>query len=267
LRILDVHNFLKETAYWNNWSSTCDGFLWGDPDRELKAVAVCWCSKKPQLEAAIRKGANLYITHEPLYSYVSHDSFQHPQEPEKTKLLRESRIVVYRCHDVLDMMPDIGIPDSWAKFLGFEGAPAATRNYYRAYDLEPGTTARKLAQHLLGRLASIGQDVVHLVGPEDKVVSRLVVGTGAITSFRVMAQMGDVLLLTDDGTRLWESAQWSSDTDTPILLVNHATAEEPGLKALAQFLAEKLPVPVNFIPQGCLYRSVTHQPKACSRVR
>jgi hypothetical protein len=74
-----------------------------------------------------------------------------------------------------------------------------------------------------------------------------------------MAQMGDLLILTDDGTRLWESAQWSVDTDTPLLLVNHATAEEPGLKALSEFLGRKLDVPVHFIPQGCLYTSLWSQ--------
>jgi putative NIF3 family GTP cyclohydrolase 1 type 2 len=258
MKILDVHTLLKETAYWNNWSQTCDGFIWGDPDRDLTGVAVCWSSKRPQIQSALDEGCNLYITHEPLYPYVSHTSFMHPLEPEKTRLLRESRIVAYRCHDVLDMMPEIGIPDSWARFLGFEN-PVATRNYYRAYALEEGTTARKLAETILEKLPSIGQDVVHLLGPLNKEVTRLVVGTGAITNFRVMAQMGDVLMLTDDGTRLWETAQWSVDTETPILLVNHATAEEPGVRALAGFLRDKLPAPVHFIPQGCLYTSISAQ--------
>lgn len=243
-------------AYWNNWSQTCDGFLWGDPENELEGVAVCWSSKMTQLQTAVKNGCNLYVTHEPLYSYVHHNSFIHPLEKEKTKLLRESRIVVYRCHDVLDMMPEIGIPDSWAKTLGFEGSPAITRNYYRAYDLETGMTARRLAENLLNKLSPLGQNVIHVVGPEEKEVTRLVVGTGAITNFRVMTQMGDVLLVTDDGTRLWESAQWSDDTKTPILIVNHATAEEPGVNALSEFLTEKLSVPVHFIPQGCLYRSI-----------
>jgi putative NIF3 family GTP cyclohydrolase 1 type 2 len=255
LKIREIHEFFKNLAYWNNWSQTCDGFLWGDPDRELEGIAVCWSSMRHQLEIAIEKCCNLYITHEPLYSYVRHGQYAHPAEERKAALLRRSRIVVYRCHDVLDMMPEIGIPESWARFLGFDGPPAATRNYYRAYDLPDGSTARQVASGILARVREIGQDVIHMLGPQDKSVSRIVVGTGAITDFRVMAQMGDLLLLTDDGTRLWESAQWSADTQTPLLVVNHATAEEPGVKALAGYLGENLDVPVHFIPQGCLYKS------------
>lgn len=257
MRIQEVHDFLRETAFWNNWSHTCDGFLWGDPARDLKGIAVCWSSMKPQLQEAVQKGCNMYITHEPLYSYVKHNQYVHPLEGEKAKLLRESRIVVYRCHDVLDMFPEIGIPDSWARFLGLEDPPVATRNYYRAYELPEGSTARGLAERILQKTSDIGQSVAHIVGPPDREVSRIVVGTGAITDFRVMAQMGDLLLMTDDGTRLWESAQWSVDTDTPLILVNHATAEEPGVRALAGYLADNLSAPVHFIPQGCLYESVT----------
>ena len=257
MKIRDVHEYMKKTAYWNNWSQTVDGFLWGDPDQALTGIAVCWCSKITQIQEALDRGCNMYITHEPLYSYVHHNQYEHPKEGEKTKLLRESRIVVYRCHDVLDMFPEIGIPDSWARLLGFDGPPASTRNYYRSYDLEKGTTAKSLAGELLGRVSQVGQDVIHIVGPEEKEVTRAVVGTGAITNFRVMAQMGDLLIITDDGTRLWESAQWSVDTGTPMLIVNHATAEEPGLRALAGHLEKNLDVPVQFISQGCLYSSIS----------
>ena len=127
MKISEVHEFIKKTAHWNNWSQTVDGFLWGDPDQDLTGIAVCWCSKKPQIEEALENACNMYITHEPLYSYVHNIQYEHPLEAEKTKVLRDSRIVVYRCHDVLDMFPEIGIPDSWARVLGFEDPPASSR--------------------------------------------------------------------------------------------------------------------------------------------
>ena len=83
-------------------------------------------------------------------------------------------------------------------------------------------------------------------------------GTGAITNFRAMFSLeADVLVLTDDGTRLWEFAVWSEDTGVPLILVNHATAEEPGMRNLAAYIEETFRVPVHFIQQGCLYGSVT----------
>jgi len=49
--------------------------------------------------------------------------------------------------------------------------------------------------------------VVNYIGDPDTIVTRITVGTGAITGFRQMFSLkADVLLLTDDGTRLWESA-------------------------------------------------------------
>jgi hypothetical protein len=73
-----------------------------------------------------------------------------------------------------------------------------------------------------------------------------------------MREMGaDVLLLTDDGTRLWESGQWSLDSGIPLLLVNHSTAEEPGMKTLADYIAKQFSgVPVCHIPVGCMYRAI-----------
>ena len=67
----------------------------------------------------------------------------------------------------------------------------------------------------------------------------------------------DVLLLTDDGTRQWESAQWSEDSEIPLIIVNHATAEEPGMRTLAKYLQDKYP-DINVLPieRGCLYQTI-----------
>ena len=99
--------------------------------------------------------------------------------------------------------------------------------------------------------------MVHYIGDPDSEVTRTAVGTGAITNFRSMFSLGaDVMILTDDGTRLWESAVWSVDTGVSLILVNHATAEEPGIKNLAKYVEETFDLPVHFIKQGCLYKSM-----------
>jgi len=46
------------------------------------------------------------------------------------------------------------------------------------------------------------------------------------------------------------------DTGIPIIILNHAKAEEPGMVNMANYLKEIFPVPVHLIPQGCLYKSV-----------
>ena len=67
----------------------------------------------------------------------------------------------------------------------------------------------------------------------------------------------DVLLLTDDGTRLWESGQWAVDSDTPVIIVNHSTSEEPGMMTLSRYIQRAFPeVKVIHIPVGCIYKTI-----------
>ena len=257
MKAVDLHERFREIGAWVDYEKTCDGFLHGDPEIEIAAVAVCWSSMLHQLRQARELGCNLFICHEPLYTYFEQNELSHPGEQAKADFLRSGGLTVYRCHDLWDVMPEIGIVDSWSEFLGFTDEPAATAKYYNAHDLPAGTTVRALASQVLAKVKELGQESVHVVGEAGAVVTRVAVGTGAITSFRHMAALGaDVLVLTDDGTRLWESAVWSSDVGVPLILVNHATAEEPGMRNMATFLAERYGLEAHLITQGCLYSTL-----------
>jgi putative NIF3 family GTP cyclohydrolase 1 type 2 len=258
MKVIELYGHFKSKGDWVNWDRTCDGILWGDGQTEVTGIAVCWSSNVNQLRDAQKNGCNLYICHEPLYHYSERGENFHQKEVEKNQFLKDSGIVVYRCHDFWDVMPEIGIVDSWSKFLGFAEEPVARIRFYNAHQLPEGTTLGSLSRQIAHKVKELGQDVVNYIGDPDSKVTRIAVGTGAITNFRSMFSLGaDVLLLTDDGTRLWESAVWSIDADVPLILVNHATAEEPGMRNLAEYVKEEFPVPAHLIPQGCLYRSVT----------
>ena len=63
----------------------------------------------------------------------------------------------------------------------------------------------------------------------------------------------DALLVTDDGIRFWADGSWAIDRDLPLLVVNHASAEEWGMRSLATYLAAHFPgLPIHHLPQGCL---------------
>jgi putative NIF3 family GTP cyclohydrolase 1 type 2 len=229
------------------------------------------------LERAAALGCNLFVTHEPLYVAVAnkYDIFiggpirRWDLLPEgtfvdedhvwvrKARWLQDHEMTVVRCHDVWDDFPETGIHGAWAKWLGFIGTPVATRKFYEVHEF-PRKSVGELAKSLLPRLRALGQETIHLVGDEGTQVSKIALGTGAITDYRVMREMGaDVLLLTDDGTRLWESAQWALDEGIPLLVVNHATAEEPGVRQMAAHFREQFPaVPVHALERGCLYHSL-----------
>jgi putative NIF3 family GTP cyclohydrolase 1 type 2 len=258
MKAIEVYKHFESKGTWVDWNNTCDQILWGDGETAVNGIAVCWTTNMNHLKEAKNNNCNLFICHEPLYHYPDSSPDSSPGEYEKKEFLKNSGLVIYRCHDFWDVMPELGIVDSWSKFLGFDGEPSAKARFYNAHDLPSGMKLKDLIGQIANKVKVFGQDVVNYIGDPDTIVTRIAVGTGAITGFRQMFSLkADVLLLTDDGTRLWESAVWSVDAGVPIIIVNHATAEEPGMINMAKYLQEQFLVPVHHIPQGCLYRSLT----------
>jgi len=108
---------MASVGAWVDWNATCDGFKAGDPQSEVVGIAVAWQSTLPMLRLAAVKGCNLFITHEPTFYVHLDDSetvFRHDYASAKRRFIEESGLTIYRCHDVWDVFPDIGILDSWA---------------------------------------------------------------------------------------------------------------------------------------------------------
>ena len=266
VRARDVDRHMRALGTWVDWERTVDTFKAGDADAEVRRIAVAWQSQWPTLRAAHAAGCNLFITHEPTF-YVHRDddpgAYQDAQLDAKRNWLAEAGMVVYRCHDVWDVVPDHGVRDSWARGLGLEGPPLAedTRRYYGLYRIPP-QPLDALARHLAERVRDTGQEHVQIVGDPTRTIRHLAIGTGAACRVPAMAALRtsdgvapDALLVTDDGMRFWADGSWAIDRDLPLLVVNHATAEEWGMRSLAAYLRNQFPgVPVQHFPQGCLYR-------------
>jgi putative NIF3 family GTP cyclohydrolase 1 type 2 len=212
------------------------------------------------LERAHELGCNLFITHEPTF-FSGHDDeeqiFRFPGVRAKRRWIEECGLVVLRCHDVWDQLPGIGIPDSWAELLGFR-QPIAAEGYYRLFDVR-GQTARAIALRVAQRTKEFGQDAVEVVGPLDTAVSRLAIGTGAITPFPhfLDAFQADAAICTDDGFTYWHAGALAIDLGIPVIVVNHAVSELHGMRLLAAHLAQRFPsVPVHHIRQRCMFELV-----------
>jgi len=259
----DVHNYLRSLGTdWVDSERTVDTFKAGSPDMPVKGIAVGWMSYFNSLRRAAELGCNLFITHEPTY-YDHRDTdqsvFEFETAREKKEFIKEHNLSIIRCHDVWDQYLKLGIPDSWGSFLGFKNC-VLTRDFYRVYEL-PAVNAIHLAGHVAGKIAKLGQQGVQLVGPTDKTVSRVAIGTGAITPFRFMVKelKPDIVIATDDGISYWRDAALAIDMDFPMIVVNHACSEEFGMKNLAAHLSEKYPaVPVHHIPQKCMYKIISN---------
>jgi putative NIF3 family GTP cyclohydrolase 1 type 2/RimJ/RimL family protein N-acetyltransferase len=254
----DVHEHLRSLGPWVAWDrGTCDGFKHGDPEAEVTGIAVTWQALQSTLEEVHARGHNLVITHEPtFYSHMDDDDTMRATPPARLKaeFLDRTGMVVYRCHDLWDIYPEVGVVDSWSAFLGL-GEPIARERYYNLHSV-PETPAWELVGRIARCVAPLGQQAVLFVGSQWQMVHRLAVGTGAITNVRRMVEMGaDIVLATDDGTTLWRDGAWMVDLGIPLMLVNHTTAEIPGIRNLAAHLAQRFPgVPCEFLGPTCGYQ-------------
>ncbi|MGC9349477.1 MAG: Nif3-like dinuclear metal center hexameric protein [Anaerolineae bacterium] len=246
---------------WMDLDETVDTFKSGDPEAEIRGVAVSWMSTTAALKEALAMDCNVFVTHEPTY-YNHHDDPAHPvfqleATQQKRDFIEESGIVILRCYDLWDQVPETGIADAWGAALGL-GDAVAGEGYYRVYDVS-GRTAGDVARQVATRTARFGQEAVQLIGRADTPVSRVAIGTGAITPLFLYIQDYDIdlAICTDDGFTYWQHGAYARDTGLPVIVVNHATSEEPGMHSLADHLRRRFPdVPVHFIPHGCMYTLV-----------
>ncbi len=243
-----------------------DTFKIGDPQAEVRGIAVGWMSYRWALEKALSLDCNLFITHEPtFFDHLDADRevYKLPGVSAKRAFIESSGLVVLRCHDLWDLIPEIGIPDSWGRYLGL-GTAVQSRPYIRAYPIENQTAAR-FAERLAARLAPTGQPGIQLMGPPDKRISRVAVGTGAITPvLEMLLELGaDAVIATDDGIDYWRDGALAIDLEIPVFVVNHPVSELAGVESLARHLQAQFPhIPVHHIPQKCMYVTIQPQEKS-----
>lgn len=259
MRAREVDDRMRNVGTWVDWERSCDRFIIGDPETEVTGIAVAWQARSAALREAHRRGANLFVTHEPVfYRHLDDDEsvFAALHAREKRAFIQDHGIVVYRCHDVWDRMPEVGIVDSWAAALGLSG-PIKSDGFHAVYP-SPASTLGGLSRHVLAHVKPLNQTSVEMVGNPEAPVRRVAIGCGAITSYETMVRLGaDAIIGTDDGMSYWGSGEWALDGGIPLVLVNHCTAEEPGIRNLARYLERQLPdVKVTFLPQGCIYQTV-----------
>ena len=245
-------------AGWVDWDTTCDQFLHGEPGIEVTGIATCWIATNTCLKRASDKGVNLFITHEPVFydGYRGMPTRDRLVE-EKKRLLDELGMTLLRCHDVWDRMPEVGIVDAWAACLGFETEERPVESFYKIC-LLGNMTVERTAEQVREKVGHLGQKVVLVFGDRQRRVSRMAVGTGAITVLPMMYELDcDVILATDDGVNFWDGGLWARDIDIPLLLVNHCTAEKPGMEAMAVYLQDTFPgVPVEYVDVAFPYTVV-----------
>lgn len=263
MKISEIITFLESKGDFINYQHTRDHLLIGDDHQDINQVIVCWVASLPIIKQAIQSNCHFIISHEnPFYlSSTSLPNILLSAQQEKKALLKKHSISIYRCHDLWDGIPDVGVRDTWAKIMNIPFKPCQPQDYIRIS--EP--TNRPLSYFINTIADSIqpyGETGIEVIGDPDHEVRTLGIGTGACTDvFEMVANGADTCIVSDDGINNWSSVQWAHDHHIPLIVVSHMACEAPGIKSMADFLNDSIPdVQFKFLPND--FR-ITHLKSKC----
>lgn len=241
LKASDVARFFHNLTPEVYARETCDGFKFGNTEKEVKKIAVTWMATMGVLNEAVRRGCDMVITHEPtFYNHwdKTEDLVQDPAFSVKKAFLEDNDLTVYRVHDGWDLYPDFGILDSLAKELGFKRI-AGEANMIRVYVI-PTITLGNLALSVKEKL---GLKAIRFIGDPDQEVTRVGIGIGSLGMLNnlkdIMPFGGDCLICGE--TIEWSTVRYAEDANIGLMPIGHSNSENLGMKSMAEFLKEQLP--------------------------
>ncbi len=248
---------------------TVDQFLDGDPATPVTGVATTMTATLDVLRAAVEAGANLVITHEPLY-FDHHDGARTDLDAEndpvygiKRAYVQEHGLVVWHLHDQQhDTLPD-GVDAATAAELGWTLDPAEPDAGSTA-TIEP-ITLGDLARHLADTL---GATALRYVGDPSAVVRRvgLDLGFRGFGRNRALLRRDDVDVVVTGEVHEWETGGYAVDAVATgvakgLVAVGHVPSEQAGMRAVAAWLPGVLAaaghaVPVTHVATSDTFRAL-----------
>lgn len=238
-------NWLK-TSMGIEWKETAiDDFLYGNPDVELKNVAVTMMATQEVLEEAVRRDCNLIITHEPLF-YNHHHKFEHllrdPVYMAKEAYLRTHGLCVFHLHDNLHQPAleyiAVGMMHklNWGKYR--------TDDSFRCFRM-PDV---KL-EHILRDIdINLEPTAMRYIGDQDFAYENIVTSWGFMmmeNGVQLINRHESCVLITGE-THEWEFVEYVHDANRlglrkGLVVVGHVASEEGGVEYFSNYVQEMAP--------------------------
>ncbi len=244
MRASDILEHFLSRANWVDRKETVDRVIAGDSNGDFDRCIVTWMPSMRSLRHLAARGVRLLICHEPTFWNHRNDrqAADDPMSREKMGYIEDHGITIIRNHDCWDRWPDVGIPWSWAQFLGLGAQPTTVSpdGYQHRYDIPP-LPLEEFARQVAKRCATLGEPLVQITGDLNQPVSRIGIGTGCCCDIPVYRQMDcDCSIVCDDGSCYWAGIQKAEDFGHAVIRVNHGTSEEPGMVTLTRYINKHL---------------------------
>ena len=258
MKAREIREHILRRAPWVDPAKTVDTFKHGDPDVEVRSLATTWMLTMKAIDEAERLGVNFVVTHEPTF-FDHFDAVEDVRNDAtyraKRRRLDRAGLTVLRIHDSWDSWPGIGIGDSLAKALDLKVVAQADCLIKAARTARP-TTLGAFATFARKRLK---MDGVGVMGDPRAPVRRVGLSFGALgglDSMRKFLSLNIDVLLAGELCN-WREIRYLADAGCPLILADHGTTEEPGMRALGQYLGDTFGVPTHFIEVGSCLRTWT----------
>ena len=235
------------------------GFVYGDPDREIRGVACLWAVHARSIERCVERGLDLVISHEGIWLPEQRSPwYQGPKAEEihgnrlRRELLDRHGLVVYRSHSNWDALPADGVADRAVAALQIKGLREIARQKFFSVQELPGEIS-------IGELAAsvergLGFPACRIFGDRGSRVSRfafLIGGFGENQHHMPQAarDMGAQAVIIGEMSEFIVIA--CLEMGLPVIESLHSVSEIPAIRRQAEILAERFPdLRVEYVPSG-----------------
>lgn len=257
-----VDDVIKRLTRSVHLEETVDELLSGSGQTKVTGIFVTFIASHEVIDQAIQKGANLIISHEGSFYSHHRDDGKQRQDPvckEKSRLINDSGMVIYRFHDHPHRYEPDAITNGLVKKLGWEEF-VLEKNKTSTIVSIPEATVQEIANHVKEKLSI---PFVRITGDASMTCSRI----GLLAGYRgggqtVIPLMGTKeveMIIAGEGPE-WEAPEYVRDAvyqkrNKALMFIGHSESEEPGMSDVAELLSSAFPaIPVYFAASRPLFQ-------------
>ena len=224
---------------------TCDGLLVGTDNKEVKTLAVTFMLTLEVLERAIAAGADMIVTHEPIY--YGKDIPPQADDPvtaRRKHLLEDTGIAVFRYHDHAHLASPDFIHAGFMRTVDLGWDP----DFYTQislgvaqYQLLTPLSVREICQRIRQKLGV----TVKYMGNLDARVKKLALGLGSTDIGYTLLRDTDTNLFIGGEMHELLGGEYARDAaymnlDKCLLALGHYGSEYAGMRYLSEYLKANL---------------------------
>lgn len=236
---------------------TGDGIIIGNCDKELKKLAICMNATVDVIKKAKEWGADLLITHEPLYYNAEFEGLMDNYVINaKKELVENSHLTIYRYHDHPHLNEKDMISFGGAKCLGFLGKIEKTQ-YIAASIIN---CDREYTGLEVAKLIEEKMRIKHprICGSRDKKTKKIALCFGASAGVYELLQQEDIGIVLAGETCEWKMGEFARDAallgfSKTLIIIGHTGSEIPGMKMLYEYLSKDTRYETKYFDCGEVY--------------